>query len=178
LIQILAVFATLQQQGFVFSPQWKFLQRPLLSVMSTRAYQEGKEEGKYSSLSSSGEGKSNETDEEVVGENVLPALMEFISGRRFRDEVTKFAQSREHLFIAISSNSSEGKNGDTGVLELTHEHKDAFDDYQRILEDLFEDFAKEQRTSSRKIFQCCQDTGKFNSSSVTKVRSTHQALYD
>ncbi len=128
--------------------------------MSSSRYQEGKSgEGKYGGS----EGKSSGDDEEVVGENVLPSLMEFLSGRRFRDEVSRFAVSNSNLFSSLDS-YGEGKNGDSNVLELTHEHKNAFDEYQRLLEDLFEDFAKEQRTSSKKIYQCCQDTGTCESS--------------
>lgn len=137
---------------------------------TSRSYQESKRGGDAEGKNSEGK-HNNEEEEVIVSENVLPALMEFISSRFFRDEVNRFAQSQSHLFTSLGNYSvasgGEGKGGEPttatgGVLELTHEHKDCFDDYQRLLEDLFENFAEKQHITSRMIYQCCQDTGWFS----------------
>ena len=98
--------------------------------------------------------------EEVVSENVLPALMDFIACEDFRSEVDRFMGKYAPLFEDMCRNEHKGE--EDMVQEWTHEHKDAFDRYQETLEELFSSFAKRQRVSLSDIYKCCQDTGAFS----------------
>jgi hypothetical protein len=98
--------------------------------------------------------------EVVVGENVLPDLMNFISSSNFRATVTDFASRYASLFHGNLRSNHESKSDDV-VLELTHEHMEVFEKYQDLLETLFDRFAKRHETTVRAIYQCCQETGRL-----------------
>jgi hypothetical protein len=101
------------------------------------------------------EGKESLPEEEIVTENILPELCEFMNSERFKSSVQDFCSKRVPDF----EETNEGKgNQET---EFTHEHKLIYDSYQQLIENLFEEFARKRRLSVQDIFSCCKDVGKY-----------------
>lgn len=100
-----------------------------------------------------GEGK-NEAKEitEVVSINLVPELKIFISSAAFRRAIESFYE--DVAFEAFRPN--EGKSG--AVAEYSHEHKDIFDQFERLVDAQLTRFAEEENVPLSTVFQCCKDT--------------------
>jgi hypothetical protein len=100
------------------------------------------------------EGKESFSEEEIVTENILPELCEFMNSERFKSSVQDFCSKHVPDFEEMDQGKS---NQET---EFTHEHKLIYDSYQQLIENLFEEFARKRRLSVQDIFSCCKDVGK------------------
>ncbi len=100
--------------------------------------------------------------EEIVGNNILPELVEFMNGKKFCEHIVRFCEGHLEAFLPFANQHNEHKDSrENGMIELTHEHKAIFDEYQEMLENLFESFAKEHRMSVSSIFSCCRNASKL-----------------
>jgi hypothetical protein len=104
---------------------------------------------------SEGKGEDNE-EVEVVGLNLLPILAQFMKSQLFQTKLETFYFE----YIDIFSHIVEGKSEDT---EFSHEHKNAFDSFQSLLDALFELFAAKEDVAMADVFKCCKDSvdGRF-----------------
>lgn len=91
-------------------------------------------------------------EEEIVSGNILPELIAFMEGPRFTRKLDTFIDQHGEIFV-ISIN-------DTQCNEWNHQHKDIFDQFQDILEEIFSEFAENNHTTIQFVFNCCRDAGK------------------
>lgn len=97
-----------------------------------------------------GEGKA---EEEFVSDNLLPALAEFMNSKAFQQALDDFHGKHVQQFLDLAESKQD-------EVEYSHEHKDIFDSYQCLLDELFERFAQNEDVSSSAVYQCCKDAGK------------------
>ncbi|RYG62663.1 hypothetical protein EON64_17450 [archaeon] len=102
---------------------------------------------------SKGEGKNEAKEQtEVVCINLVPNLATFINSASFRRAIENFYDK-----IAVEAfTPNEGKTGD--VVEYSHEHKDIFDKFERLVDCQLTKFAEDEHVPLSTVFQCCKDT--------------------
>lgn len=90
---------------------------------------------------------------EVVAENILPAMMTYLSSDTFQLPVHAFFAKHVHLFAFCADSKS------LDSIEWDHEHMTVYDNYLSLVDSLLEDFACKQRVTTAFIYSCCRDTG-------------------
>ena len=104
--------------------------------------------------------KSDDRNEEVIGENMLPEFFDYITSSYFESQLDEFCEKHSHEFEQQQEAKSEYKSIDIShTTEFTHEHKAIFDEYQALVDKLLSSFAKDHRMDVGEIYECCRDTG-------------------
>jgi hypothetical protein len=106
------------------------------------------------------EGKYDRSDqleqkEVIISENVVPELYQYLRSRSFLSTIDRFCEKYWKDFADYHQHD-EGKSN-----ELSHEHKEIYDKYQELIENLFEKFAYKYSITIKEIFECCSDVGKL-----------------
>lgn len=82
---------------------------------------------------------SKRNDVEVVGSYIMDDIIAYVESKHFTSEVRKFQDENWTKFTIIS----ESKTPE--LMEQSMEHMEAFRVFQRLIDDLFETFAKRVR---------------------------------
>lgn len=94
-------------------------------------------------------------DGELVSEDLLPIAIDFCSSTKFLDAIESFKRRHSSKF----EQGVEGKSGE--VVEIPHEWHSLFMEYQEVVDDLLEQLAAQQGFTTKALYRCCQDAGKF-----------------
>lgn len=90
--------------------------------------------------------------EEIINENLLPALADFLNSGTFRNTVSDFLALHASQFEEVLDSKSDDA-------EFSHEHKAVFDKFQVCVDELLGRFAEQEDVSTAAVFQCCRDAG-------------------
>lgn len=99
----------------------------------------------------------NARDEECVSEDLLPIAIKFCGSEDFLNEISDFKLNHAIVF----DNVSEMKDNDGE--EFPHEYHAVFIQYQQLVDDAFERLADEQGFTTKSLYRCFTDAGKFAS---------------
>ena len=97
------------------------------------------------------EGKERE--EEIVADNLLDLAVNFTNSKQFTSAIDEFISNKSHHF----EGSCDSKYGE--IEELPHSYKEIFEEYQKLIDNLFEDFADRHGFAISAVYGCFRDSG-------------------
>ncbi len=88
--------------------------------------------------------------QEVSSDDVLEKAIDFASSKRFTNAIDDFQTSHAHHFAKLAESKE---------CEYDLNYTTIFNEYQSLLDDLFEEFGRSIGVSSKVIYSQCRDVG-------------------
>ncbi len=98
----------------------------------------------------------HQDDEEIVCRNFIDEVVDFTKSKQFSDKVDNFKRRHVSAFLDIA----ESKRSDEEEQKL--EYTAAFNEFQEMLDELFDGFARAHNTSPQVFYQNCVDAGNIH----------------
>ena len=89
--------------------------------------------------------------EEIVinDSDLLDKAVQFAESQKFEEAIGRFREKHRRLFL---EHNEQRENEKTGEPEQSHEMYAAFDEYQSLIEDLFDDFVHTHKVSMKEFY--------------------------
>ena len=89
-------------------------------------------------------------EETVINDSdLLDHAVHFAKSNQFEDAIEQFRQKHRRLFL---EHHEQRENEKTGEPEQSHEMYTAFNEYQQLIEDLFDDFVHTHKVSMKEFY--------------------------
>lgn len=98
---------------------------------------------------------------EIVAEEILTAAIEYSNSLSFVSKIDEFKTKNCHVFSRLAESKSPED------CEQDPEFFSIFLEYQKLIDSLFEDFAKRNGSSSAMLYENCRDAGRISSYCIT-----------
>ena len=94
---------------------------------------------------------------EIVADEILSAAIEYSNSLSFVSKIDEFKSKNFHVFTRLAESKSPED------CEQDPEFFSIFLEYQKLIDSLFEDFAKRNGSSSAMLYENCRDAGRISS---------------